>query len=148
MSKYYKAEDVLAIFSDEERPLNWTDSEAEIQAENDFDYYKALLESLSTIEVDEDAISRKYVRLIESDEDAYYGDWNETYERGFSDAIDKVLNAPSVVPSREEGEWEIAHEKYEYIRACSECGWLHDLVHYGDSFCPHCGAKMKGAENE
>lgn len=58
MSKYYKVEDVLAIFSEEERPLNWTDSEAEIQAENDFDDYKRMIESLPTIEVSEGVIGQ------------------------------------------------------------------------------------------
>lgn len=51
MSKYYKAEDVLAIFSEEERPLNWTDSEGEIQAQNDFEYYKGMIASLPTIDI-------------------------------------------------------------------------------------------------
>ena len=31
MSKYYKCEDILAIFNEGERPSNWTDSESEIQ---------------------------------------------------------------------------------------------------------------------
>lgn len=54
MSKYFKADDVLAIFSEEERPLNWTDTESEIQAVNDFDCYKRMFESLPTIEISED----------------------------------------------------------------------------------------------
>ena len=49
---------------------------------------------------------------------------------------------------RPQGEWVDVHANYKYVRACSECGWQHDVVHYGDSFCPHCGAKMKGAEDE
>lgn len=46
---------------------------------------------------------------------------------------------------RLQGEWIDVHTNYKYVRACSECGWQHDVVHYGDSFCPHCGARMKGA---
>ena len=56
----------------------------------------------------------------------------------------------NVMPSadRPQGEWIDVHANYKYVRACSECGWQHDVVHYGDSFCPHCGAKMKGADDE
>ena len=49
---------------------------------------------------------------------------------------------------RPQGEWIDVHANYKYVRACSECGWQHDVVHYGASFCPHCGAKMKGADDE
>ena len=89
MSKYYKAEDVLAIFSDEERPLNWTDSEAEIQEQNDFYYYKGLIESIQTIEIDEDCISREWVKGICE----YMLD-----EEMLEHMLGYIEDAPSVVP--------------------------------------------------
>lgn len=42
-----------------------------------------------------DAISRQAVRFIESDSDAYPQEWNDDYEKGFTDALNKVLALPS-----------------------------------------------------
>lgn len=61
MSKYYKAEDIMEIFSDESRPENWMGTEAEIQEQVDFDFYKSQIENLQTIEVNEDCISKKFI---------------------------------------------------------------------------------------
>lgn len=44
----------------------------------------------------DDLISRHAVRLIESDSDAYPEVWNHDYERGFTDAIIRVIGLPSV----------------------------------------------------
>lgn len=41
--------------------------------------------------IDADAL-----RYIESDKDAYTEDWNDDYERGFCDAINKLLGLPTV----------------------------------------------------
>ena len=105
MSKYYKAEDVLALFSEEKRPLNWTDSEAEIQAQNDFDCYKGMIESLPTIEVSEDCISREWL------EEQYWqtlipkGMINTDVDLGINIGIEKmyktIKDAPSAVPITE-----------------------------------------------
>lgn len=67
-----------------------------------------------------------------------------SYSRRFAESI--LNKVPSA--DRPNGEWIDVHANYKYVRACSECGWQHDVVHYGDSFCPHCGAKMKGADDE
>lgn len=41
-------------------------------------------------------IDKYEVRLLESDNDAYSGDWNDDYERGFADAINKALELPTI----------------------------------------------------
>lgn len=41
-----------------------------------------------------DLIDRNAVRLIESDHDAYPQEWNDDYEKGFTDALNKVLALP------------------------------------------------------
>lgn len=46
----------------------------------------------------DDLISRYDVRLIESDSNAYPEEWNEDYEKGFMDAINRVLDLPSAQP--------------------------------------------------
>lgn len=45
-----------------------------------------------------DLIRRHLVRLIESDNSAYPQVWNEDYEKGFCDAINRVLDLPSAQP--------------------------------------------------
>ena len=116
-----------------------------------YDVADEVIAKLPTIEVNEDCISRDYVRLIESDEDAYYGDWNEDYEKGFSDAIDKVLDAPSVVPKekigrRKEEEMQSVYGKKIRLTCC-ECGNVVDVSESAypyEKYCRYCGAKMKG----
>lgn len=95
MSKYYKAEDVLAIFSEEERPLNWTDSESEIQAQNDFDCYKGMIESLPTIEVSEEVLkaTKKFNAYTIADENA---------EMGMRTMIEPVIEVSEDCISRED----------------------------------------------
>lgn len=56
-----------------------------------------------------DTIFRQAVRLIESDPDAYPQEWNDDYENGFADALNKVLALPSAQP--------------EIIR-CKDCKWF------------------------
>ena len=105
------------------------------------------LDDLPTIEVSEDCISRK--GLI----DSFLAD-NECKREEAKACLCKldfmlelIEDAPSVVPSRAEGEWQThgSHCK------CSLCGY----VRFGSSaeycnkyvgYCEKCGAKMKGAE--
>lgn len=58
-------------------------------------------------------------------------------------AIAMVRDIPSA--DRPQGEWIHAHvgtiAEGDY---CSNCG----KVGYGSKFCPHCGAHMKGADDE
>ena len=94
-------------------------------------------------EPSEDCISR--AKALEIYSDLY---WMDERLLNFSDELDKVYeklrNAPSVVPSRAEGEWVSKHNGYW---TCSECG-LSFLFYAKGNYCPNCGAKMKGAENE
>ena len=65
-----------------------------------------------------------------------------------SDMIGCVKNLPSA--DRSQGEWIDSQGRpmrlYEsYSANCSACGeWSEYLTEY----CPHCGARMKGADNE
>ena len=54
-----------------------------------------------------------------------------------------ILAIPSA--DRPQGEWE---DYDRYMKCCSKCGWIHDILHYGAHFCPNCGANMKGADDE
>ena len=68
---------------------------------------------------------------------------------GIMDAKQIIINAP-FVSDRPQGEW-IEVDDYFIRCKCSICGWeshkYEDDV-YGMPYCPNCGAKMKGADNE
>ena len=62
------------------------------------------------------------------------------------DIIEREINA---IPSadRPRGEWIEQEDDYHHYWECSECGMgvgLDDIR----NFCPNCGAKMKGADDE
>ena len=101
-----------------------------------------LLESLPTIEVSEDAISRATALEIYSD---LY--WMDERLLNFKSELDKVYdelrNAPSVIPQQEEGEWIHDGSNWEYRFNCTNCGY--HLIGKQTKFCPECGSKMKGA---
>ena len=64
------------------------------------------------------------------------------------DAREILSDVPTIdAVERKRGEWQKL-PKYEYIMCCSECGWVHDVLHYGDKYCPNCGARMKGADDD
>ena len=52
-----------------------------------------------------------------------------------------VVDAPSVVPSRAEGEWIKQFNGTKCV--CSICGYSNGRKH-NDNYCPNCGAKTKG----
>ena len=53
---------------------------------------------LSGEDATSDCISRQAVRFIESNSDSYPEEWNDDYEKGFTDALNKVIALPSVQP--------------------------------------------------
>lgn len=52
MAEYIEREKLLSEVK-AEKPLNWTDSEAEIQADGDYDYFIAMIESQPKADVAE-----------------------------------------------------------------------------------------------
>ena len=70
------------------------------------------------------------------------------YMLGWNDALDAVMDsAPTIdaVPVRH-GEWEFAYEdtNEELIFECSICKGFSTR----ENFCPHCGADMRGKEDD
>lgn len=94
----------------------------------------------------DDLISRHAVRLIESDSNAYPEVWNESYEKGFCDAINRVLDLPSAHPERKKGKWLADNRPGGGFWVCSCCKFPSEAfaanVLY--NFCPNCGAEMGG----
>jgi len=72
---------------------------------------------------------------------------NQTVGRG----IDKIKNLPSA--DRPQGEWKVLGgtnwHGISYGAECSNCKACYDGIILSDySFCPNCGARMKGADDE
>ena len=65
-----------------------------------------------------DYISRDAVRLIESDSEAYADAWNASYEHGFCDGINAVLELP-------------AADVVEVVR-CKDCKYLNEDLAVGE----------------
>lgn len=58
-----------------------------------------------------------------------------------------VIEAPTIDIDRPQGEWIEQEDDYYHYWECSECGMgvgLDDIR----NFCPNCGARMKGADDE
>ena len=87
-------------------------------------------------------------------------DMPEDWHRGMSVAISALYRVPSA--DRPQGKWK---EKTTFHNAddnpiieewqsakCSVCGKYHTtpyMYYFNDyNFCPHCGARMKGADDE
>lgn len=94
-----------------------------------------------TIEVSEDCISRSaLIKEIKMDiEDDGLQEKMVFY---------RIKNAPSVVPSRAEGEWILecdAEGEGDNLYRCPECGQRCGCQEYDlPNYCGNCGAKMKG----
>ena len=62
-----------------------------------------------------------------------------------------VLEELKSIADRPSGEWEYVHKGKWMFRRCSCCKWTQTYddskyMGYRYNFCPHCGARMKGAE--
>lgn len=62
------------------------------------------------------------------------------------DAIDAVCNVPSA--ERKKGKWvRIEDENGDFLCwECSECGDRYVMPYHRASYCPNCGAEMRGEE--
>ena len=124
MSKYYKADDVERLIENicnvmigKEEPIE-----------------TALCE-LPTIEVSEDCISVEDIGKT-------LNEWLEDKEMARFATKVLRLEAPRVVPSRQEGEWIDNGNPIEPVWKCSECGEV-EIGHNLTNYCPNCGAKMR-----
>lgn len=107
-----------------------------------------------------DYISREAVRLIESDSEVYAEAWNASYEAGFCDGINAVLELPSAdVVEVKHGEWEQkevfeakGHVDELQSAFCPVCQRYHTtpysyyFTRY--NYCPNCGARMDGGDHD
>lgn len=59
--------------------------------------------------------------------------------------IMEIEEAPTIEPSRPQGEWERIPYSFAGGYRCSICGEKRLENHF--NYCPYCGARMKGANN-
>ena len=75
--------------------------------------------------------------------------WGKEWDKALAKAMLESL--PSAQPERKRGKW--IDEAYDFIISgrCSVCGWeahLYEDDVVGMNYCPNCGAKMDGFEEE
>ena len=67
--------------------------------------------------------------------------------------VDLLNDLPSAQPERKKGQWK-RHDEIKNVYGgicieCSECGEKYVVQHILDEkYCPNCGARMRGEENE
>ena len=122
---------------------------------------RALEDAISALSTDGDLISRQAVLDALKEHRALYCDNTpDTFsklsyaEKSRVDEIDTaiatIVNLPSV---ENKGKWiaQDIHNCHTDFK-CSKCGYIHSFMHlYGKptadyTYCPNCGARMKGGE--
>lgn len=140
MKKYVELEDVIqrldnAIYCSNEGEFGYDEALKRLRI--------AYSETMPTIEVSEDCISRKWLEECR-EVICYKNMWRETEVDEFV-SWKNIENAPSVIPSRSQGEWlfdpKDAIDSMFARPKCSNCDFESAD---GGKFCSNCGAEMKG----
>ena len=70
------------------------------------------------------------------------------YTSGFDEAVTRVENFPAAdVAPVQHGKW-LYGDYYDIGDVCSECDWDSKMTHPSYRYCPNCGARMDGGEDE
>lgn len=85
----------------------------------------------------EDCIRRSDIGLTDFEIVMCNGD----YKQGLKMLLDKVKNAPLVIPQPKTGQWIRVVNKTHFVWECNKCGWQQQL---NTNYCPDCGVKMEG----
>jgi len=137
MSKYIKQDDIFELVRT-----------GRLVGNSNFESVCKAVGSLPKIEVSEDCISRAYAIEVLSHV--------KKDEQWRTECIDNEIRLikllPSVVPSRAEGEWINQEQGAFYPVECSNCHKQPLLNEDEDyeytKYCPNCGSRMKGVDNE
>ena len=139
--------------------------QCEDATDEDIEALDLVIEMLQETKVSEDCIGREWVlnKLNEQYKVNRFEEHNDMANEGINQAESIVQDAPSVVPTTEQssevGEWIRDRywsrgtgmgEEYGFFYKCSLCEYeVEDgYTRCGFNYCPNCGAKMKGADDE
>ena len=73
---------------------------------------------------------------------------NKVFEPAFANYIITALTEESTPSERKTGKWIFGETMGHSWMKCSECCKSQDGQTLCFTYCPNCGAKMEGAENE
>ena len=75
-------------------------------------------------------------------------DWNNDYNVPIDHCIERLNKVKSA--DRPQGEWKrrLVDNGFNADWVCSECGYRVKTDFVSFNFCPNCGARMKGADDE
>ena len=92
---------------------------------------------------------------INPNNEPYY---SEDFIKGFKCGAERQLEADKSDVDRPQGEWIKHDEERDYCSRCKHIfktrtitkqdKWTNYIDDLGYNFCPNCGARMKGADNE
>ena len=105
------------------------------------------IDDVPTIEPEpcEDAVSREDAIDTLDDEITITGKSNAYVVMDYVQRVKRKLeNLPSVTPERKTGKW--ITQMFGSWAECSECHELYDIPISLSSFCPNCGADMRGEQ--
>ena len=126
----------------------WVDISGISIPSDENDYYELVEFADAIAELEpiymESVQAEAYNRGIDSERKRIADAWCKAeYERGYKDGRESA---------ERKGEWILecdAEGEGDNLYRCSECGCNYGCQEYDiPNYCPHCGAKMKGAEDE
>ena len=134
------------IDSEELDVADWIQHRIFVQNMNDIDRQTILNLPSAQPEPCEDAVSRKavYDAMVEKGQRSRRYKLGEIWELNGTEIREALDTVPSVTPEQKRGKWINGY--------CSECGkhapfWAMASTYYESSFCPNCGADMRGEQD-
>ena len=74
------------------------------------------------------------------------------YHQDADDIAEMIANMPATQSEYKKGKWIEAYDPFNRISGrCSVCGWeahLYEDDVVGMNYCPNCGARMEGEQND
>ena len=146
MARYIDADVLLKEIQDNE-PMNWTDSEAEIQEQFDYKQFKSLIENQPTADV----VKVKHGEWTLEVHSFYVDNWDESIELcvyilascsncGEEHKPKQVFSKHLYAPEDADDDFRFDQE-YEKSKALEE---FKQQGYKFKNYCPNCGAKMDG----
>lgn len=128
-----------------EEPLNWTDSDKELQEVEDYRNFRNMVEQLPSVNLQSsgDAVSRQAVMNC-------FKKWQPYMATRLHEFEKELFELPSVKSQEPTGHWIDDTSLGYHVSICSKCNWRghgDTCLIYRPKYCPNCGARMEGEQN-